>query len=146
MNETANKMKPCLWVENNLDEVFAYYKGIFKENFAELFKAGISGEVAIFGQHLQFLQGGPLYKFNEAVSFVITCEDQAEVDYYWNALTADGGKEGQCAWCKDKYGLSWQIVPKQLYALLSNADAGVRDYAMKHMLTMKKIVIKDLEK
>jgi predicted 3-demethylubiquinone-9 3-methyltransferase (glyoxalase superfamily) len=91
------------------------------------------------------LNGGPIYKFTEAVSFSVSCEDQAEVDRFWNALTTNGGQEGPCAWLKDKYGFSWQIVPKALMRLLGDPDPKKSQAAMQAMLKMKKIIIADLE-
>ena len=87
-----------------------------------------------------------MFKFTEAISLTITCEDQEETDYYWNAFTANGGTESQCGWCKDKYGLSWQIIPKKLGEFLTSENTEKRDYAMQAMFQMKKIIIKDLEK
>ena len=93
------------------------------------------------------LNGGPHFKFNEAVSFMVKCEDQAEVDKYWNALTADGGQESQCGWLKDKYGLSWQIVPTVLLAPASATRIREKaKRAMQAMMTMKKIDIAAMEK
>jgi predicted 3-demethylubiquinone-9 3-methyltransferase (glyoxalase superfamily) len=92
------------------------------------------------------LDGGPHFKFTEAVSFTIHCEDQAEVDYYWDALTADGGAPSQCGWLKDRFGLSWQIVPRQLIALLKHPDPGRAQRAMEAMLQMKKIDIAAVER
>ena len=86
------------------------------------------------------------FAFNEAVSFTVDCADQAEVDYFWDKLTADGGEESQCGWLKDKYGMSWQIVPKRLGELLTDPDKGRAERAMKAMLGMKKIIVADLEK
>ncbi len=88
----------------------------------------------------------PIFKFTEAISFVVNCESQEEVDKYWNRLTEGGGLESQCGWLKDKFGLSWQIVPKQLIELLSSTDAEKSKRAMHAMLQMKKIIIADLEK
>jgi predicted 3-demethylubiquinone-9 3-methyltransferase (glyoxalase superfamily) len=92
------------------------------------------------------LNGGPLFKFTEAVSFVVNCADQQEVDYYWEKLTADGGKESRCGWLKDKYGLSWQIVPTVLGKLMSDPDPEKARRVMNAMLKMDKIIIADLEK
>ncbi len=91
------------------------------------------------------LAAGPMFTRSEALSFVISCEDQAEVDYYWDALTANGGAESQCGWCKDKYGLSWQIEPKKLRELSITSDKEKRNFAMNAMFKMKKIIVKDLE-
>jgi predicted 3-demethylubiquinone-9 3-methyltransferase (glyoxalase superfamily) len=90
------------------------------------------------------INGGPDFPFTEAVSFLIECEDQAEVDHYWNALTA-GGEESQCGWLKDRFGLSWQVVPKRLFELLSDPDEARAAAAMNAMLTMHKIVVAELE-
>jgi len=98
------------------------------------------------GQNFTAINGGPVFKFTEAISFVVNCETQEEVDKYWNKLTADGGQESQCGWLKDKFGLSWQIVPKQLIELISSKDSGKAKRAMQAMLKMKKIIIADLEK
>ena len=92
------------------------------------------------------LNAGPQFKFNEAVSMFVSCEDQAEVDYFWNALTADGGEESMCSWCKDKFGLSWQIVPKQLGELMGDPDPEKSQRVMQAMLKMKKIIVADLQK
>ncbi len=91
------------------------------------------------------LAAGPFQKFNESVSFVINCKDQAEVDYYWSALTKNGGQESSCGWCKDKYGLSWQVVPVEYFDLINNPDPKVREKAMKNTLQQKKIIIEELK-
>ena len=92
------------------------------------------------------MSAGPQFKFTEAISFVIDCQDQEEVDYYWEKLTADGGEESQCGWLKDKFGVSWQVVPKQLQECLGNPDPKKSQAAMQAMLKMKKIIISDLQK
>ena len=99
--------------------------------------------IELFGKEFVFLDIGPEFTFNEAISFVIDCEDQEEVDYYWNALTADGGVEVQCGWLKDKFGVSWQVVPKRFYDLVKMDKSGK---LMETMLEMKKLIIADLEK
>ncbi len=91
------------------------------------------------------LNGGPMFKFNEAFSIFVSCENQTEVDKYWNALTADGGEEGRCGWLKDKFGVSWQIIPKQLGECLSNPDPVKAAAAMEAMMGMSKLVISELE-
>ena len=91
------------------------------------------------------LAAGPYFKFNESVSFVINCKDQAEVDYYWNALTANGGQEGSCGWCKDKYGLSWQVVPIEYFDLINSDDPTVREKAMRNTLKQKKLILSELK-
>src|SRR5262249_14514164 len=92
------------------------------------------------------LNGGPLFKFNEAVSFLVNCETQAQVDYYWSTLIADGGQESQCGWLKDRYGLSWQIIPAALPRYLGDNDAGKAQRVMQAMLQMRKIDIAALER
>lgn len=149
------KLTPCLWVEKDAKKVARYYLSIFKNGKLKSYKAykdvpSPSGDfdmatIQILGMDFQILAAGPLFKFNEAVSFVITCKDQAEVDYYWNALTAKGGSEGPCGWLKDKYGLSWQVVPEQYFKLESHKNKAKRQYAFTAMLKMKKIIISDLE-
>ncbi|HUP53034.1 MAG TPA: VOC family protein, partial [Longimicrobiales bacterium] len=102
------KITPFLWFDAPLDEPIAYYRSIFKD-FRVLSESPMSASFEIEGQRFNALNGGPHHEFNEAVSFLIDCEDQAEVDYYWERLTADGGAESMCGWLKDKYGLSWQV-------------------------------------
>lgn len=101
-------------------------------------------DFTLAGQRMQGLNGGPDFHFNEAVSFVIECEDQAEVDRLWDALTADGGEPGPCGWLKDRYGLSWQIVPRELNRLLDDPDPDRARRAMEAMLTMGKIEVDEL--
>lgn len=103
-------------------------------------------EVEIFGNRMSWMTAGPYFKFNEAISFVISTDGQEETDYYWQKLTADGGTESQCGWCKDKYGVSWQVVPKQLGESMAQTDSELAKYASTQMLKMKKIIIKDLYK
>lgn len=149
------KITPCLWVEKDAKKVAQYYLSIFKNGKLKLHKTykdlpNPGGDfdtatIHILGMDFQILAAGPLFKFNEAVSFVITCKDQVEVDYYWKALTARGGSPGVCGWLKDKYGLSWQIVPEQYFKLESHKDKAKRQYALNAVLKMKKIIIADLE-
>ncbi|MEX5303726.1 VOC family protein [Kocuria sabuli] len=102
-------------------------------------------EFELDGHAFTALNGGPEFHFSEAVSFQIDCTDQAEVDRYWEALTVDGGQESMCGWLKDKYGLSWQVVPRRLVELLADPDSGRAQCAMAAMMPMRKIVIADLE-
>lgn len=152
----TQKITPCLWVEKDAKKAARYYLSIFKKGKMkshQTFKNlhGPSGDfdtatLTILGMDFQILAAGPLFKFNEAVSFVVRCKDQAEVDYYWKALTAKGGSEGPCGWLKDTYGLSWQIVPEQYFKLEAHKNKARRDYALHAVLKMKKIIIADLEK
>lgn len=98
------------------------------------------------GQEFVALNGGPLFKFNESVSFVINCKTQAEVDYFWNTLIADGGEESMCGWLKDKYGLSWQVVPTILNDMLMDKNAKKANRAMQAMFNMRKIELEPLKK
>ncbi|MFT3910744.1 MAG: VOC family protein [Ferruginibacter sp.] len=147
------KIMPCLWVEKEAKKAAQYYLSIFKNGKIKSYQAYKNtpngdfdtATMEILGMDFQILAAGPLFKFNEAVSFVISCKDQAEVNYYWKALTTKGGSEGPCGWVKDKYGLSWQIVPVQLNKLLTNKNAAKKEYAMQALLKMKKIIIADLE-
>jgi predicted 3-demethylubiquinone-9 3-methyltransferase (glyoxalase superfamily) len=136
------KIKPFLWFDNNLEEAIAFYKEVFPEVVVHSINP-MMGEFSIFDQEFLALNGGPQFPFTEAVSFFITCADQAEIDYYWNALT-QGGSEGRCGWLKDKFGLSWQVVPAELGAHLGNPDPEKSAYAMDAMMKMNKFVIADL--
>lgn len=151
------KITPCLWVETKDAKAVAdYYLSIFKDghlkehhtyqNPAEA--GGGNFETAIIeiaDMELSILAAGPFFKFNESISFVINCKDQAEVDYYWAALTANGGQEGSCGWCKDKYGLSWQVVPVEYFSLINSADPKVREKAMKNTFKQKKLILSELK-
>lgn len=151
------KITPCLWVETTDAKAVAdYYLSIFKDgNLKEHRKyknppetGGGDFETALIeiaNMELSILAAGPYFKFNESVSFVINCKDQEEVDYYWNAITANGGKESACGWCKDKYGLSWQVVPEEYFDLINSEDPKVRDKAIKNTLSQKKIILSELK-
>jgi len=152
------KISPFLWFDNNCEEAVNFYTSIFPnsqilsmqkypDNVDDPHMKGMEGKIitAIFelcGQRFMALDGGPIFKFNESISFFVECADQEEVDFYWNKLSAVPEAE-QCGWLKDKFGVSWQIVPKQLGELMGKDTTG---NVMKAMLGMKKIVIADLEK
>ncbi|MEO8512534.1 MAG: VOC family protein [Ignavibacteria bacterium] len=145
-----NKITPFLWFDNNLEEAVNFYTSVFKNAKVQNISKTPDGKymVASFeleGQKFNGMNAGPMFKFNEAVSFFVDCKDQEEVDYFWNKLTADGGSESQCGWLKDKFGLSWQIIPKQLMELMGNKDPLKSKRVWDAMLTMKKIIVKDLE-
>jgi predicted 3-demethylubiquinone-9 3-methyltransferase (glyoxalase superfamily) len=147
------KITPCFWFDNNLEEALNFYASVFKDAKVKVTRVPggpsgetVVGEITIFGQQFRALQGGPIFKFNEALSFYVNCENQEEVDYYWSALTANGGQESICGWLKDKYGLSWQITPKQIFPLLEDKDSKKVQRAMEVMMKMTKIewkVMKD---
>jgi len=150
------KIKPFLWFDGQAEEAANFYVSIFKDskitNISRFPEAapGRPGAVMIVnfkieGQEFIALNGGPQFKFTEGVSFSISTQTQEETDYYWNKLTADGGQESQCAWLKDKFGLSWQVVPVQLNELLSDPDKSKAQRSMQAMLQMKKIDIPALQ-
>lgn len=142
---------PCLWFDDNLEEAMEFYVKIFPNStvgsvarFGEQ-QAVAAADWTLDGQPFRGLNGGPAYAtFTEAISFSIPCADQTEVDYYWDNLVA-GGAPGRCAWLKDKFGLSWQIVPNRLGELLGDPDPARAQAAMQAMLEMGKIVVADLE-
>ena len=136
---------PFLWFDNNVPEAVAFYKSVFPNAKVETVN-DFMASFELEGQKFNALNGGPRYKFNEAISFFISVDTQEQVDYFWNRLTADGGEESMCGWLKDKYGLSWQIVPKQLPELLRSSDRAGAGRAMQAMLQMRKIIVADLEK
>jgi len=145
------KIKPCLWFDDRIEEAVKFYTGLFKNSRILETSHYPDGRVLVIvfeidGEEIMALNGGPEFKFTEAVSLFVDCEDQAEVDRYWNALTADGGKESQCGWLKDKYGLSWQIVPNAMSRYLGGNDKAGAARAMQAMMKMSKIVLADLEK
>jgi predicted 3-demethylubiquinone-9 3-methyltransferase (glyoxalase superfamily) len=156
------QITPHLWFDRNCEEAMNFYVSVFKNSkilSLHRYPTGIDdphmkgmegkvlhGEFELNGQKFMALDGGPIFKFNESVSFYVVCKDQEEVDYYWNKLTADGGQESMCGWLKDKYGLSWQIAPAQLEELLGSPDRERSNRAMQAMLKMKKIIIADLQK
>lgn len=146
---------PSLWFDNDLEDAIAFYSAIFPNSSLESIERytdagpGTSGEVVsatftLDGQRFIGINGGPAFPFTEAVSFTIACRDQDEVDYYWDRLVA-GGQESQCGWLKDRYGLSWQVVPDRLIELTTDSDPAKAAAATKAMLGMRKIVIAELE-
>jgi predicted 3-demethylubiquinone-9 3-methyltransferase (glyoxalase superfamily) len=151
------KIHPMLWFDGQAEEAANLYVSVFPNSkigsisrYPEGAPHGTPGqamtvEFNLDGQRFTALNGGPMFKLTEAISFVVPCASQDEVDYYWNALTADGGQESQCAWLKDKFGVSWQIVPDRLVQLLNDADKAKAQRVMQAMLQMRKIVIADLE-
>jgi predicted 3-demethylubiquinone-9 3-methyltransferase (glyoxalase superfamily) len=151
----SQKITTFLTFNDQAEEAVAYYCDIFpgskilsKQYYAENMP-GLGGKLMsatfeLFGQTYYALNAGPHFQFTEAISLFISCEDQAEVDRYWDALVA-GGKEDRCGWLKDKYGVSWQVIPKQLGALLSHPDKAKASRAMQSMMGMRKIDIAALE-
>ncbi len=130
----------CLWVDGKAKEAAEYYCSVFK-NSKIISENPLVVIFELNGRKFMGLNGGPMFKFTEAVSFVIDCNDQEEIDYYWNKLT-EGGEESMCGWLKDKYGLSWQVVPKILGELMGDPVKGQR--VMQAFLKMKKFDIQTL--
>jgi predicted 3-demethylubiquinone-9 3-methyltransferase (glyoxalase superfamily) len=149
MNATQ-KIKPCLWFDFKADEAAAYYVDVFGDgrvletSHYPKDMPGVGGRVLVvefelFGQRYQALNGGPQFPFTEAISLSVDCKDQDEVDRLWARFLADGGTESQCGWLKDKYGLSWQIVPHGMQELMSDKDPARQARAMKEMMTQRKL-------
>ena len=144
------KITPFLWFDGNAEEAMNFYLSVFKNSKQIATMPGPGGSVMgvtfeLEGLEFQGLNAGPMFKFNEAVSFFVKSDTQEEIDYYWEKLTADGGEESMCGWLKDKFGLSWQIVPPILGKLLSDPDREKAGRAMQAMMKMKKIIIADLQ-
>lgn len=145
----AQKITPFLWLQKDAAKAAEFYVSVFKDakiKNSQVLNNTPSGSVEtvsleLFGQSFSMLSAESNYKFNESISFMVNCANQEEVDYYWEKLTADGGQESQCGWLKDKYGLSWQIVPTELNELLGKDKTGK---VMQAMLQMKKINIQGL--
>ncbi len=146
---------PSLWFDHNLEEAIEFYTAVFPNSALESLErytdAGpgtpgdvVAGTFVLDGTRFFGINGGPMFSFTEAVSFMIDCADQDEVDYYWNRLV-DGGEESHCGWLKDRFGLSWQIIPKRLLELTGDPDPARAAAATKAMLGMRKIVIAELE-
>ena len=146
------KITPFLWFDTQAEEAMNYYVSIFKKSkVLEVQRQGPDGPVfsvsfELDGQEFMGLNAGPRFKFNESISFFVNCENQIEVDEYWNKLISDGGEESMCGWCKDKFGLWWQIIPKQLGELMGDPDPEKSQRAMQAMLKMQKIIVADLQK
>jgi predicted 3-demethylubiquinone-9 3-methyltransferase (glyoxalase superfamily) len=155
------KIVPNLWFDNEAEDAAKFYVSLFKN--ARIIDTVLYPEAAtepsgkpagsvltvdfeIDGQRYVALNGGPEFKFNESVSFAVNCKDQAEIDYYWNALTKDGGEESMCGWLKDKFGLSWQIVPEKLDDMMRDPDQKKVEAVTAAFMPMKKLDIATLEK
>ena len=151
------KVTPFLWFDDQAEEAARFYVSLFPNSRIERVNrsaadtpAGPAGKVltvdfTLAGNRFIALNGGPVFQFNEAVSFQIACQDQAEVDRLWSAL-AEGGSESQCGWLKDRWGLSWQVVPTRLHELLADPDPDRARRAMEAMLRMTKLIVADLER
>jgi predicted 3-demethylubiquinone-9 3-methyltransferase (glyoxalase superfamily) len=152
MPTVSQKITPNLWFDDQAEHAAEYYTSLFPNSrIHSVTRSGgggldgpgdvLSVEFELDGHAFIGINGGPMFRFTEAVSFGISCTDQAEVDHYWDALIADGGEEGQCGWLKDRYGLSWQVVPTALPELLGDPDPGRAQRALQAMMTMRKLDI-----
>ncbi|HEY7293174.1 MAG TPA: VOC family protein [Vicinamibacterales bacterium] len=151
------KIAPCLWFNKNAEEAARFYAATFPDSRVVAvhksptdYPNGKTGdaltvEFTILGQPFVGLNGGPAFTFNEAVSFQVFTDTQEETDHYWNAIVGNGGQENVCGWCRDKFGLSWQIVPRALTAALADPDTAAAKRAMEAMMTMKNIDIGRIE-
>lgn len=155
------KITTCLWFDDRAEEAVKFYTSVFKNSkigstsrYDEA-SAKASGRPAgsvltvtfeLEGRQFLALNGGPIFKFNESVSLVVNCEDQKEIDYYWNTLISGGGEESMCGWLKDKFGLSWQIVPTELESLLTSKEPGKAQRVMAALLQMRKLDLNILRK
>ena len=155
VSKRSQKITPFLWFDNNAEEAMKFYTSIFKNSkvgsVVRYGEAGpgpkgtvMTGTFQLEGQEFIVLNGGPLFKFTEAISFVVDCQSQGEVDHFWDKLS-EGGEKSRCGWLKDKFGLSWQVVPSILSQLLGDKDPEKAKRVMEAMLKMDKIVIKDLQ-
>ena len=153
-----SKITPCLWFDGNAEEAANFYVSLLPDsrlgtvsrspadNPSTPAGAVLVVDFTLAGQQFTGLNGGPQFPFTEAISFVIDCEDQPEVDRLWEALTADGGSAGRCGWLKDRFGVSWQIVPRQLGEMLGDPDRARAGRAMEAMLKMNKIDVAALRR
>lgn len=168
MAQITQKITTFLWYDKEAEEAMNFYIKVFNEapysaknskiNYIARYEKGmeapgteemegrvITAEFELEGQKFMCLDGGPIFKFNESVSLFVECQDQKEVDYFWDIFTKDGGEESQCGWLKDKYGLSWQITPTQLMKLMGDPDKEKSHRAVNAMLKMQKIDIQKLQ-
>jgi predicted 3-demethylubiquinone-9 3-methyltransferase (glyoxalase superfamily) len=158
---TTPKISPCLWFDDRAEEAAEFYVGIFESSrIVSILRYGKAGfevhqrpagsvmtvDFDLDGQRFTALNGGPHFQFNEAISFQIFCDSQEEIDYYWEALTAGGDPTAQqCGWLKDRYGVSWQVVPKGMEEMLGDPESAAGQRAMEAMLRMKKIDMRALQ-
>ena len=153
----SDKLTPCLWFDGTAQEAAEFYAATFPDSHVDTvhrapgdYPSGKAGDVltvefTVLGMRFVGLNGGPQFKFDEAVSFMVHTDDQAETDRYWNAIVAGGGSESMCGWCKDRFGLSWQITPRQLLRYMADPDRAKAKRAFDAMMTMRKIDIATIE-
>lgn len=143
------KISTCLWFNDNAEEAVKFYTSVFKNSKITTVLPGPDGKAialnfVLDGTEFQALNGNPNFEFTESTSLSVNCKTQAEVDELWSVLTANGGEESMCGWLKDKYGLSWQIVPEGIYELYTSPDREKANRAMQAMMTMRKLDIAKL--
>ncbi len=138
------KITPYLWFNNQAEEAAKFYCSVF-DNSEIISGGGAVVDFELEGINFIALNGGSQYQFNEAVSFYVLCENQEEVDRLWNKLTSDGGSEGRCSWCKDKFGVSWQIVPERFIEMMKTGTPEQSQRVMSAMMKMNKMIVDDLE-
>ena len=153
-----DKISPCLWFDDNAEEAARFYTAIFPDSHIDSIDRSpgetpsgpkdtvLTVDFTLAGKSYIGLNGGPDFTFNEAISLSIDCEDQAEVDRYWDALLADGGEESVCGWLKDRFGVSWQVIPRRLPEMLKSSDREAAARALAAMLKMVKIDVETLER
>jgi 2-polyprenyl-6-hydroxyphenyl methylase/3-demethylubiquinone-9 3-methyltransferase len=151
------RIAPCLWFNGQAEEAATFYASVFPDSHIDKvnraptdYPAGKAGdaltvEFTVLGMKFLGLNGGPNFTFDEAISFQVYTKDQEETDRYWNAIVSNGGAESACSWCKDRFGLSWQIVPQVLMDMMTSTDQAAAKRAMEAMMTMRKIDIAALE-
>lgn len=152
-----DKVSTCLWFNGTAEEAANFYISLFPDSRIDrIMRAPLDNpgtgqgdvlfvEFTLAGRRYSGLNGGPNFPLTEAVSLVIDCADQKEVDYFWDALIADGGSESECGWCRDRFGLSWQVTPSRLIELMNSSDRATAERVMGAMMTMRKIDIAALE-
>ena len=154
MATLTQKIVPHLWFDKEAVEAAQFYTSVFKDsritNIATLYDTPSGTAVTVTfelcGQQFMAISAGPLFKFNESISFIVNCDSQEEIDYFWATLTSEGGEESMCGWLKDKYGLSWQIVPATMDAMMQEQDPEKLGRVMQALLQMKKLDIAALER
>jgi predicted 3-demethylubiquinone-9 3-methyltransferase (glyoxalase superfamily) len=142
---SVQKIAPYLWFDGNMEEAVKLYASILPDSKINVINP-MMAQFELCGVTFMALNGGPQFKFTEAVSLFVKCKDQEEVDRYWDAFIANGGTESQCGWLKDKFGLSWQIIPDALDRYMGDPDREKANRVMQAMLKMKKIIVADLER
>jgi len=146
------KLMTCLWFDDRIDEAIEFYTATFKDSRVvnvvrqKPDSPAFTAVIELAGQEIFLLNGGPQFRFTEATSIMVECDGQDEVDHFWNAFVGNGGEESRCGWCKDKFGFSWQVVPKQMYETVLGPDKAGAGRAMEAMMGMNKLVVADLER